>query len=287
MIGAPMWPQAPEDVRLDVDDAVAAAHAYLERQQLPSLAHGSGGFWSATWIAIREGARSLRNDARGILTTAARHSPIVLVVLVVLFVTAETWEVFGTMRFGPLVLVVLLLALLTLGTSVLAILEELSPVNRTATRPDPGTLEELVHGLGDARPATRILVRHVPIPVCRQGNRRFQLRKGEQWNIFAVLAAPLAMAGLLFGALVFGFFLLLWQIALDPGTLNRWMHRDAGDPVAAPAMQVSAVLAALAWLTLAIEVLRDEALRERLMGDDCRQMRRLVALATYCKAWRA
>jgi len=274
----------PIDVAATVDIAVEAAENELRAQALPSLVDDAGGFWSACWIALKHGVTSVRAQLGRVLGTGARHAPIVLAVLMFLFVTAETWEFFGMLSAGRFAFVLVLLALLTLASSLLVIDQELSAVFRTATRAEPDRLARLA----STQPGGSTLVRLVPMPVAAQRmNPAYRLSKGQQWNIRAVMAAPLAAAGLLVATLVFLFFVLLGFLALDPALVEKWTGQGDDNPaVIWPVIKVAAVLAAFAWFTLAVEFLRDDGLKTKLIGDDCRQMKRWVALSTYCRAAR-
>jgi hypothetical protein len=217
----------------------------------------------------------------GTLRLALREAPIVVVVLIAVFLTSESWQFFGRLDgihyakvlggFGVVIVVVL----------VFAIYDELK---RAATIPtEVGPHNELEAPLADAG--------FGPPP----SGLRAPATSRRILGVTQVAYLFVSSAGV--GALTAGLFVLLGALSIDPDLATSWAARDddqgysadvlfevpllgdVSEPVTSELLRVCGGLGAIAALAFAVELLSSERLREELLE------KRFQPYATKFRAW--
>ena len=244
-----------------VNRLLQSTFAYLFATALPSL------FWN--------GVRALRNGIAKSLGVAARGMPLVFLVLVALFFTADAWRFLGDGDAWRLVgLGGVLIALV--GTFLVVTLRD---EWKRLCALDVG--EDHLDTLARATPAGP-LVDEVGEPL------RAIDRPAARLNIAISLTAAVTARVLAVGLLTGAVFLSLGVVRVDDPLANDMLHHKLHAVLTVGPLilsweliRVSLGLALLAMVLFAVTALTDEAYRPIVVDDELRRLREVVAAWAY------
>jgi hypothetical protein len=268
----------------------------FRKQGLPTLAAGFETsnlsakallrFLRSLISAFGHGARGVWNNKGDIVVSAAGQTAVVFAILLFSFATSEVWEFFakiGQARFAVVLAVFVVLGLVIL---LMTLDRQLGEVFRVSTRRSAKELREL----GGERAVA--LSKDFPVPDDRR-DTPFRLNWRQQMNVRIVLFSPLFTIFALVGLFSFLFFVGL-GVALVDEPLTKTLttgspyspraHAAGGFIVTEPLLRVAAFLSVVAAFAFAIEVLTKRELKEDLINEDCKNVKRLVALWVFYKA---
>ncbi|MDQ3739533.1 MAG: hypothetical protein M3389_01190 [Actinomycetota bacterium] len=234
------------------------------------------------WRLVDPPPKGARKTAEGVvvaipattfdaLKLALRRMPLLLALLIVLFVTSESWQFFGRIedaRFG------FVMVLFAIAASIVLVVGLFPRIDDAA-------------GAGEPR---------VPAKAKRHARMR--------------LLGRLAFETAVVGAIVFGVFFLLGVVAVDRELTETWAQRNDAETLevfdvhellpwnregdvdikaydawgvffSEPLLRLAALLGAFAALTFAVELFGDETLRQGIVEKRVREYEDAVA------AWRA
>ena len=294
---------APAEGAENLPDEIANLTEFFRKQGLPTFARDSAGgtslirsvpalvasFPTALW----HGVRAVWANKGEVVSSAVRETPVVLVVLILLFMTTEVWQLLGRIGAGRFLVVCALVLVLGVIMLWLALDAELKTLFQFSTR----SQKHEVHEAASGTPAEPLRDK-TTLPECRR-IERFRLDVVAQLNIRLVMFAPILMLVLLVGLSSFVFICLFGVVALDQGLTTHWVHGGApGPPPAhvwsipiAPGglvltdslIRVSVLLASIAALVFAVDVLREPEVKKKLMGKSCDTIRQAIAAWVYYK----
>jgi hypothetical protein len=278
------------------EDVVALERRFLA-EGLPTLTTGSDPakpfvYGIASTLAQR--IADTWNSRRAVRAAALSEAPVVLVLLVFLFVTSETWRLFGPGGAGRLPAVVVLFLLLGGAVLVSALANELGDVYRTTTKPRTDKLRCAMHSIEEARSFAE-----VALPDDRK-NPDFRLNRRQQFNIGLVLATPLFVIAGLVGLITFVTFLTVGFVGIDETLTREWISAELSqgpEPhvwltisalgqefiLTKELVRVSVFLASVAALAFTNNAVRDKELRDKLVVVKCNRLKSLAAAWVFYK----
>ncbi|MDV8002415.1 hypothetical protein [Rhodococcus sp. IEGM 1408] len=206
------------------------------RTTAPALAGVLVGTYLGAGSLVRWAARRVRRELGSTGHMVARVLPVLMLAVLFLFFNAEIWQVMVALSWPR-------------TFAVLAVMGSLTVLLVAIT-----TRDDLQHELAVRAPGRA-------------------LRVSERINILLVPVLTTLIQAVLFGSLVFAFFLFLGWIAIPEATETRWTLRPTEDlggllsrvPVSITLLRVSLVLAAFAALNLAASAASDAAHRKRFV----------------------
>lgn len=218
-----------------------------------------------------------------VVKSTVREAPVVLAVLVFLFLTSDVWELLASIQTWRLVSILVLF----LGAATPMLVLMLSPLVGAAFRFPSSELEELREAAGRTPAAS--LIDHV------EPEQRPQLGLRQKGNIFALLLAKLYFLVITVSLGAFLFFVALGLVAFDKPLVRKWTgHGKGWKPhgkdlhaygyhlyLTTPLIHVAALLAAIAGLTFAVSVLRDQKVHSEFVDTECNRMKDLIAAWVY------
>lgn len=230
---------------------------------------------------LRWGARRLIRDAKDVLGLFARALPLLLIFVTFMFITAEVWQMAGTIELVRLLAVIGLFALVAAAFLISRLPHELSDL---ATFERPERVIELAQGT----PATSLGV--------TTGSLRMDapLRPAQWTNVGLVVLVALAQRVLFVGALVGVFFLVFGLLAIDRSTIASWTQSDPrvlldlrwlGTVVTVELLQVVTFMAAFSGFYFTINVLTNREYRDEFFEEVVGDVRQAFAVrAVYLGA---
>jgi hypothetical protein len=271
---------------------------------LPTLTSGhdpAGQFFSGIGSTLGQRVAETWRSRRAVRAAALREAPVVLVLLVFLFVTSETWRLFGPGGTGRLPAVVVLFLLFGVAVLVSSLANELGGVYRTATKPPPEKLRVAARHIPEAKPLLGVeLPPNRKIPY-------FRLNRRQQFNIGLVLATPLFVIASLVGLITFVTFVIVGFVGIDETLTREWIGAPSSQVGAdlsqghephiwiswsildqqfiltKELIRVSIFLAAIAALAFTNNAIRDKELGNKLIAPTCVHLKRLVAAWVFYK----
>jgi hypothetical protein len=216
----------------------------------------------------------------GTLRLALREAPIVVVVLIAVFVTGESWQFFGRLDGIHYAKVLAGFAVVIGIVLVFALYDELRRATTIPEDPPPPT--EMETPLADAG--------FGPPPAGLRAPGRSRAALGAKQVVYLFLSS----AGV--GALTAGLFVVLGALGVDPELASTWAARgdedfeasilfevpllgDVSEPVTTELLRVCGALGAIAALAFAVELVSSERLREELLE------KRFKPYAAAFRAW--
>ncbi len=230
---------------------------------------------------LRWGARRLIRDATDVLGLFARALPLLLIFVTFLFITAEVWQMAGTLETLRLVALIGLFALVAVAFLISRLPVELSDL---ATFDRPRRVIELVQ----ETPAAGLGV--------TTGSLRMDapLRPAQWMNVGLVVLVALALRVLFVSTLVGVFFLIFGLIAMHQSTIASWTQSEPrvlldlgwlGTALTAELLQVAVFMAAFSGFYFTISVLTNHAYRDEFFEDVVGDVRHAFAVrAVYLGA---
>lgn len=230
---------------------------------------------------LRWGARRLFRDATDVLGLFARALPLLLIFVTFLFITAEVWQMAGTLETLRLVALIGLFALVAVAFLISRLPVELSDL---ATFDRPRRVIELVQ----ETPAAGLGV--------TTGSLRMDapLRPAQWMNVGLVVLVALALRVLFVSTLVGVFFLIFGLIAMHPSTIASWTQSEPrvlldlgwlGTALTAELLQVAVFMASFSGFYFTISVLTNYAYRDEFFEDVVGDVRHAFAVrAVYLGA---
>ena len=227
------------------------------------------------------GARRLIRDATDVLGLFARALPLLLIFVTFLFITAEVWQMAGTLETLRLVALIGLFALVAVAFLISRLPVELSDL---ATFDRPKRVIELVQ----ETPAAGLGV--------TTGSLRMDapLRPAQWMNVGLVVLVALALRVLFVSTLVGVFFLVFGLIAMHPSTIATWTQSEPrvlldlgwlGTALTAELLQVAVFMASFSGFYFTISVLTNYAYRDEFFEDVVGDVRHAFAVrAVYLGA---
>ena len=270
---------APALTGFILGDWATAAFEIFENALLLLGAYLTVGF--ALVPILRWGARRLIRDMRDVLGLFARALPLLLIFVTFLFITAEVWQMAGTIEFVRLVALIGLFALVAAAFLISRLPLELSDL---ATFDRPERVIELVQGT----PAAGLGVTSGSLQMDAP------LRPAQWTNVGLVVLVALVQRVLFVSTLVGVFFLVFGVIAMDPSTISSWTQSDPrvlldlgwlGTALTAELLQVATFMASFSGFYFTISVLTNHAYRDEFFEDVVGDVRHAFAVrAVYLGA---
>ncbi len=230
---------------------------------------------------LRWSARRLIRDALDVLGLFARALPLLLIFVTFMFITAEVWQMAGTIELARLLAVIGLFALVAAAFLISRLPAELSDL---AAFQSSDRVMELAQGT----PAASLGVASDSLRMDAS------LRRAQWTNVGLVVVVALALRVLFVGALVGVFFLVFGAIAMDRNTVASWTQSDprilldlswSGTALTVELLQVSAFMAAFSGFYFTIRVLTDHEYRDEFFEDVVGDVRQSLAVrAVYLGA---
>ena len=227
------------------------------------------------------GARRLIRDAKDVLGLFARALPLLLIFVTFMFITAEVWQMAGTIELSRLLAVIGLFALVAAAFLLSRLPAELSDL---ATFSSSERVTELAQGT----PATSLGVASDSLRMDAP------LRRAQWANVGLVVVVALALRVLFVSGLVGVFFLVFGAIAMDLNTISSWTQSDprvlldlpwSGTAMTVELLQVSVFMAAFSGFYFTIRVLTDHEYRDEFFEDVVGDVRQSLAVrAVYLGA---
>ena len=216
----------------------------------------------------------------GTLRLALREAPIVVVVLIAVFVTGESWQFFGRLDGIHYAKVLAGFAVVICVVLLFAIYDELKQASTIPDEPPPPSdMEAPLAAAGFGTPPAGL---------------RAPVRSRGMVGTRQVAYLFLSSAGV--GALTAGLFVLLGALGVDPELATTWAARgdedfeanvlfdvpllgDVSEPVTTELLRVCGALGAIAALAFAVELVSSDRLREELLE------KRFGPYAAAFRAW--
>jgi hypothetical protein len=270
---------APAFTGFVLGDWEGAALDLLANALLLLVAYLTVGF--ALIPILRWGARRLIRDVKDVLGLFARALPLLLIFVTFLFITAEVWQMAGTIESERLIMVMGLFALVAAAFLISRLPHELDDLS-TFTR--AARVVELAQGTPAARLGVTASSLEMDAPL-----------RSVQWtNVGLVVAVALAQRVLFVGALVGVFFLVFGAIAMDRDTISSWTQSDPRVLIDLPwprtaltveLLQVAVFMASFSGFYFTIRVLTDREYRHEFFEDVVSDVRQALAVrAVYLGA---
>ena len=230
---------------------------------------------------LRWGARRLIRDALDVLGLFARALPLLLIFVTFMFITAEVWQMAGTIELSRLLAVIGLFALVAAAFLISRLPAELSDLAAFHS-------SERVMELAQGTPAASL-------GVASDSLRMDAPLRPAQWtNVGLVVVVALALRVLFVCGLVGVFFLVFGAIAMDLYTISSWTQRDprvlidlpwSGTAMTVELLQVAVFMAAFSGFYFTIRVLTDHEYRDEFFEDVVGDVRQSLAVrAVYLGA---
>ncbi|MYA60463.1 MAG: hypothetical protein F4X40_07930 [Chloroflexi bacterium] len=230
---------------------------------------------------LRWSARRLIRDALDVLGLFARALPLLLIFVTFMFITAEVWQMAGTIEVARLLAVIGLFALVAAAFLISRLPAELSDL---ATFSSSERVTELAQGTPAAS-----------LGVASDSLRMDAPLRPAQWaNVGLVVVVALALRVLFVSGLVGVFFLVFGAIAMDLNTISSWTQSDprilldlpwSGTGMTVELLQVAAFMAAFSGFYFTIRVLTDHEYRDEFFEDVVGDVRQSLAVrAVYLGA---
>ena len=230
---------------------------------------------------LRWGGRRLIRDVKDVLGLFARALPLLLIFVTFMFITAEVWQMAGTIELVRLIAVIGLFTLVAAAFLISRLPAELSDL---ATFDSSKQVIDLVQGT----PATDLGVTPDSLRMDAP------LRRAQWANVGLVVVVALALRVLFVSGLVGVFFLVFGAIAMDLNTISSWTQRDprvlvdlswSGTALTVELLQVAAFMAAFSGFYFTIRVLTDHEYRDEFFEDVVGDVRQSLAVrAVYLGA---
>lgn len=230
---------------------------------------------------LRWSARRLIRDALEVLGLFARALPLLLIFVTFMFITAEVWQMAGTIELARLLTVIGLFALVAAAFLISRLPAELSDLAAFQS-------SERVMELAQETPAASLGVASDSLRMDAP------LRRAQWANVGLVVLVALALRVLFVGGLVGVFFLVFGAIAMDLNTISSWTQLDprvlidlpwSGTAMTVELLQVSIFMAAFSGFYFTIRVLTDHEYRDEFFEDVVGDVRQSLAVrAVYLGA---
>jgi hypothetical protein len=231
----------------------------------------------ALWFAGR--------GTKDVFVSTIREAPVVCVVLVVLFVTSDVWELFGNVqgwRFASVLLVFVAPSLIIVTYTLVPLLEDIYRFLKSSELP-----------LRVAETPARELAERIPLAPIRP-----ELDRRQRWNIALALGGKVCFRVMMVAISTCFFFVSLGSLAVSRSLTTEWAgrgHEAQWHPhvlvhiplglyaldVTATLIRVSLVLAAIAALTFAITLAREKDAKKQYIQPECQHVKSLIAAWAY------
>lgn len=256
----------------DPDATVSPVFGALALLAVCALVTGMGGGALISWAA-----RMAVRNASAIGHMASLALPVILMLVVFAFFSAEVWQMATALGWWSITLVGALVGTLAVVVVLRVCASEIDEMNEKLTPEQRTTM------LAEPPAANRVLTAGESRP----------LGIVQRLNILLVMAVAQLLQALFFALLLWGLLVVLGAIAITPGIVEIWVGEGStaqplavdyvalGDttlPLTVNLMKASALLALIATLPFVFSAVSEERYRERFFDPIMADMRRAIVV---------
>lgn len=222
------------------------------------------------------GSRLAVRNASAVGHMASIALPVILMLVVFAFFSAEVWQIGSALSWGSIALIGAVVAALALIVVMRVCASEIDELHQTLT---PAARMALLAGT----PAERSTLSTPPTPL--------PLRLIQRGNVMLVMAVAQLMQAVLFAALLWGLLLLIGAIAIPIGLVELWVGPGSAAhpltvermrlggaelPITVNLVKTSAMMSIIASLPFVLSAVSEQRYRERFFDPIMVELRQAI-----------